>query len=390
MKLVQDIRDYLKIEYLLLFLFSFEILDKHHFIIFALFAFLFVKGRIKIVSNSQFALLIAWGISYWIFGHSHLWSEIQVPSLWCVFLIGYSMVNTREDFPIILIIVALGFALEGLLTVYNAEGTQFAVDEDSRFVDSLWGSAKRAISAQNVTMYLFSGCLVYILQKKEIPVLVKVLAVIFELGFLYNSIMIAMRSSLLFNPLIIAISFIAFNGIKFKGKHLFFLLIILSLFVVLYAINFYGIRSFFEDSFLFTRLTEEADGGIAHNSRYNLQGRFWDVYDQDYFGGLHDKIDFYFHNIWLDMYSFSGIISAVLFMFLTISFIKTFINVYKKAEREERSLLAGVFAAFMLPFYMDPMLWAAPCYFAIFIMFYGMLVRKKYIINYNYHLLLMR
>lgn len=366
-----------KIEYILLFLVSVEFLYKHHFLIFGLFLLLLCKGMIiKQAFNVDFLWAFIWGVFYFIFG-DRTYSILHVPALMCSFLIGYCMLMEKIDVFRILLVIGVGYGLEGLMTLYFAGGyVSFAIDESSRTIQSIWGS-QVGLTAQNAILYLFSGIIVYIIANRNIKLIWKIIAILFELGFVYDSMRIASRSPLLFCPIIIISSLIAYNGRKMRIRTILSFFIIVLVLFILYNINFLGIKANLENSFLFYRITEQADGGAVNNSRFGLQSRFFDVWTLDMFGGLHNKLGYYFHNTWLDMYAFSGIFGFITFIILTIRFVVDFIYVYRRTDSEERSVWTGVFTAFMLPMYFEPHYWGAPAYFAFFFVFYGMLSKRR-------------
>lgn len=105
-----------------------------------------------------------------------MWSNLQVPSWLAAFLVGFTLCKDKRSFFDVLLIIALGYAVEGLLTVTLSEGmnAMIAWDNDvasvDRKVDSFLGNGiTRSFSALNVSYYLYSGLLVYILFRKEEP-----------------------------------------------------------------------------------------------------------------------------------------------------------------------------------------------------------------------------
>lgn len=381
---------YGKFEYLLLFLMSIELFGMHHFVLLFLFLCLCFKERI----GSQFyvfdfGILLLWGGMYWLFiDGSHLWSNLQVPSWLAAFLVGSTLCKDKRSFFDVLLIIAIGYAVEGLLTVTLSEGmnAMIAWDNDvasvDRKVDSFWGNGiTRSFSALNVSYYLYSGLLVYILFRKEEPFWNKSLALIFGFSFILISLRIAMRSSLLFNPLIFAISYFGLLSKKTgRGGRTSAFFLICLIFVLLY---FSGLFEKLTDSYLFYRIDTQEDGGFAHNSRFALQASFWTVWDQYPWGDLHDHVGHYFHNTWMDIYAFSGIISAALFLILTIRFLFNAFYIFKRTDGFERSLILGILAAFYLPFYMDPMFQAAPAFMAFYVLVFGMLSKRRYMISHT-------
>lgn len=373
----KQIKCFFKLEYLLLFLVAFEPFDRHHFVVFLLFLYLYVKRRIdNRLFNYDFLLVFLWCLFYQIFG-KQTYSVIHMPALICAYIIGYSMVNDRISIFRSLLVIAVGYGIEGILTVYYSGGMVALIgDEMSRSIPSLW-EGMRGLTSQDALLYIFSGLIVYILTNKNIDWRWKVLSVLFELGVVYDSLRTASRSPIVYSVIIIIASLIAYNSQRIKGRSLVWLLLIGAALGIMYANDIFGIRSTVEDSLLFMRFSENVDGGASNNSRFDLQSKFWNVWTLDMWGGLHSRVGFYFHNCWLDMYAFSGIITFVAFTLLTIRFVVNMLFVYKRSDYEERSILAGVFVAFMLPMFFEPLYWAAPAYFAFFIIFYGMLAKRR-------------
>lgn len=377
--MIKQIKGLFKIEYFLLFLIAFELFDKHHLFIFVLFLYLLKEGMIHHVPlKLDFLCVLFWCISYYIFGTT-TFSILHVPALLCAFFIGYCLTVDKTSVFYLLLIIGVGYGLQGLLTVYfSSDLTIYAEDEMSRSIMSLWGRP-RGVTSMIVTFFIFSGIFVYILMNKTVKLGWKVLSLFFELGFFLVSLRIAARSPLVFCPIILMISLVAYNSRKVNVKSLLLGLLIALFIFIFYEVNIFSIKTIYENSYLSIRISEQYDGGLLDNGRFDLQSRFINVMSMDIYGGLHKKIGYYFHNVWLDMYAFSGLLGFLSFIVLTIRLFINFIIVFRRSDNEERSVWAGVFAAFVLPMYFEPLYWAAPAYFTFLFIFYGMLSKRRYI-----------
>lgn len=372
-----NIKKYFSFEYICLFLIGLELLGHFHFVVFLLALVMLQRKKIETPTGLSLVAILLFSILTPLFYHESMWSAV-LPLAWiCIFLIGYSCCKDNRSAFVILLCVAIGYGIQGLLTAYYGADSIVAIDEDSRWVKSFWGDSERSISAQNVTMYLFSGLLVYIIQNQNIKRIWKILAISFELGFFYNTMVTAMRSSLIMPPIIIFISLLAYmRNSKAIGRIIFIAILLIVACIVLYQVDFLGFKSMYEGSYLLSRLDSKVDGGIAHNSRFELQSRFFDVWMLAPFGGLHQKTHFYFHNAWLDFYGNVGIVPSIVLIAITLNMIFKYFFLFKRVDNAELSYLTGTMLAFFLPFYMDPMYDAAPCYFSLFLMFYGMITKR--------------
>ena len=373
-------KEYFKIEYILLFLISFEVFNLHHDWLLALGLFLLLKSFSKFaygIKKYSFWLLLSWGLLYFLFLKEIAWSRIQIFSILSAFLIGYYLVKDEYSFFKLFFVFAIGYALEGVLTAYFSGGFIIAENGSDRVLQSIWGN-NRSVSAQNVTMYLFSGVFVYLLQKKEISLFWKIVIIFFEVFFVvFNVMRTAMRSSLIMPPIIIVVSYLVYIKKNKRAKSLIWVAAAILIIIVLFNDNFLGLKTIFEDSYVYSRFDNQDDGGIIHNARFELQRSFFKTWYLYPFGGMHKALGYYFHNTWLDMYAFGGIFSAILFFIITIRLLRMFFFVVRRVSSQEQSLITGILLAFLLPFYMDPMFWAAPCYFAAFIMYFGALNKRK-------------
>ena len=109
-------------------------------------------------------------------------------------------------------------------------------------------------------------------------------------------------------------------------------------------------------------------------SRPNLLGEFFTIFYKHPFGGLTNELsNRYVHNVFLDFYTFGGIISFIVstsfFVFLFI-YLSYFVRLFKTHSIFERSIITCVIAAFIGLGFIEPIYQANPhCLTPLFIIF---------------------
>ena len=370
-------RDFLTLEFFVLFLCSIEFLSKFYSLIILLFFVVWMKGYLKDfpLQNKNFIYIVLFILSYLVFAYKDV--PIIIVPVWLLsYIIGYGLSNNSRRFFETWFLIAFGIALHSFLIFY-ININQFGVDAmGNRIMRDIWGGElMRGATALACSFLLGSSIVVsfFNYQKRR---LLPILFLVFILyGAFFNSVSTASRSSLVYPALIMAISYFPLVEKKNRMRYLSLGLLIIAFVAVLYIGDAFGIRSFFENQYLYERFSEKEGGGIVENQRLDLWKYFFAHIDQYMFGGGTFSITGdrdYVHNIILDTFAIGGIVPSFFLLLLIISFIKSGIRFYKKSDEIYfLSLILGLIFGFLLIFMTEPIIQAANWFFSFFLMLVG-------------------
>lgn len=366
------------LEYLLLFLSFMNFGNKAAYFIFGLFVFLMIRKKILISSMDKGSLfmLVCFCIMYAIFGSAYL-SGTMIPAWLCSFLIGVSMVDRKESLLPVIGAVALGLLAEGFLTVWYSP--TFTIDTmGDRFFQSIWGNGQRASTAQDCSFYLYSACMLYLVLSKNTWFAFKILFFALGFFFVFDALVTATRSVLLYCIVVIIFSYFIEHPIR-QFKYFAIGIIILVAVFFAYNTNFLGFQSFFESSFLFERIANEDDGGVLHNSRLGSWSVFANHWSDYLWGGLRSANTIsYMHNILLDTYASAGLLTFLFLLMLIINSITITYKIYKCDNTRNKYLISSCLISFLLVFNSEPIIESAPIFFMAYLFFVGMINKYYY------------
>lgn len=374
-------RDFLTLEFFVLFLCSIEFLSKFYSLIILLFFVVWMKGFLKDfpLHTKNFIYLVSFVLSYLVFAYKDV--PIMIVPVWLLsYVIGYGISNNSKRFFETWFLIAFGIALHSLLIFYF-NINQFGVDAmGNRIMHDIWGGGLMRGATTLACSFLLGSAIVvpfFNYQKTRIWPILFVIFIIY--GVFFNSVSTASRSALVYPALIIAISYFPLMEKKNRTKYLSLALFIITFITVLYVEDAFGIRSFFENQYLYERFSEKEGGGIVENQRLDLWKYFFAHIDQYMFGGGTFSISGdrdYVHNIILDTFAIGGIVPSLFLTLLLINFIKSGIRLYKKSDEVYfMSLILGLMFGFLLIFMTEPIIQAANWFFSFFLMLVGGLDR---------------
>lgn len=189
---------------------------------------------------------------------------------------------------------------------------------------------------------------------------------------LFSIINMARRTSLV----IIIITLTLFTLlVKNKKATWFYLVVFFTILIYVYSVNKWNVRTFFEDSIFFKRITGAID--VRGDTRINIWSAAINHIWKNPFGNYEvfsTKIG-YAHNLWLDVAGKAGII-PVLFLLL-----HTFYNIFNSAKvilnkaypDLLRFILLGFSTAFLVTFFVEPVMEGLFNLFCVFCLFSGMI-----------------
>ena len=155
------------------------------------------------------------------------------------------------------------------------------------------------------------------------------------------------------------------------------------MFVVAYQINLFGLKKFILSSHLIQR------NAVLESSR-------WQVYREiitnffEFIGGWMTGGDIvlstgYAHNMWLDIYIFSGIVPTLFFLIYTIRVLREMFKCYQKSETMKEKLMIVAFVlGILLNWAVEPVLEANPYYVSVCIAIFSLIEEYAFTLRKNF------
>ena len=367
--------------YVLLFLTFVNFANNLNYLLVLTFLWLFLNKKISVRSFDTLTstCFIIFCFTYIAFGSAYL-SVSTIPSWACAFVIGYSIVKKNDDVLPVLSVVALGLLAEGVLTIFLSPS--FTMDSSGdRFFNSIWNGQQRPGTAQDCSFYMYSACAFYLAGHDRVKLPFKVFFVVLAFYFVFDSLVTATRSVLLYCTIILFFAYFIKNRItKFSSFSIviFFIVII----YVCYLSNVFGIKTIFGDSFLFQRIVNGDDGGVMHNSRLGSWNTFFDHWMDFPLGGLRhaNKISF-MHNILLDTYASAGIFTSLALLIIILRNLLFVFRSYRRSNNITKYLLPSCFLSFILVFNSEPIIESSHSFFAAYLFFVGVVCKYNSLNN---------
>ena len=342
-----------------------------------------MKGFYKVspILNKSFIYIILFVFAYLLFAYRDI--PLLIVPIWLLsYVIGFGLSDNSNRFFRMWLLIAFGIALHSFLIFLT--NISFGVDAmGNRIMQDIWGGGvMRGATALACSFLLGSAMIIpfFLWQKKKVwPIIFSVFIIY---GAFFNSVSTASRSALIYPAIIVAMSYFPLIEKKNRKKYILLAVLIVGLIVAFYLGNVFGIRSFFENQYLFERLSEKAGGGIVENERLDLWKDFLEHIDEYMFGGStfgENGDRDYVHNIILDTFAIGGVAPALFLTFLIVGFIKVAFRLYKKStENSFKALILGLIFGFLLIFMTEPIIQAANWFFSFFLMLVGGLDRINY------------
>lgn len=378
------LQDFLSLEFILLFFCSVEFLSKFYSLIILLFLVVWLRGYFKVssIASKNFLYITLFILSYWLFAYKDI--PILIVPVWLLsYVIGFCLSDNTNRFFRMWLLIAFGIALHSFL-IFVTNINKFGVDAmGNRIMQDIWGGElMRGATALACSFLLGSAMIIpfFLRQKNKFWPIVFSIFILF--GAFFNSVSTASRSALIYPTIIIAVSYFTLIERKNRIKYISLAVLIVCVVVVLYLGNAFGIRSFFEDQYLFERISEKEGGGIIENQRLELWNDFFAHIDKYVLGGgsFGDTGDRdYVHNIIFDTFAVGGVVPALFLTLLIISFIRVAFRLHKRSEDKSfKTMIIGLMFGFLLIFMTEPIIQAANWFFSFFLMLVGGLDRINY------------
>ena len=159
--------------------------------------------------------------------------------------------------------------------------------------------------------------------------------------------------------------------------------IIIIVVLFLYQHDIFGVKSSYEKSYLYTRLTYHNAGDLAGNDRIDKKYEYVRNASKYLFGGNYlSKVEGfgYAHELWLDIYDDAGAIPYIMMVLYSIISGTHFIKVGKdqRVDHNWRIVIITMLIIIMLQFFVEPILSGSPMILYSFIIMDGALARWLY------------
>lgn len=341
--------------------------------------------RKRIIITLPFVLLICFISSYFILDtylkQTFTYKFLYALSVICIYQIGYQFIDTRDSSDVIIEqiirLISITYFFYVLVSIVNSviKG-QLAI---SRNPLNIWTGDLRAAThygSMLVFPLAYGICLLFTNRDRKD----KFLGILLTIGSLIQTLMIAGRSIILFTVLGIVIAY--FYSIKLKGqftsKHLKQLCLCLALIFMGYIVfeaNIFNVQTIFNNSQMGKRLlngqtsTIEEDGRMKHlrfffeNIKYSLWGG---GYTRLHSGNL--------HNVYLNVFDLSGIVSFSFLVMFTLNVMSKFKKClsFHFVKFETKMFLFVIFVLNFIQLFMEPVMESVPVMFWCLIMLTGM------------------
>lgn len=305
------------------------------------------------------------------------------PSTMCIF--GYELISkdtAESDFLWYVYIVSLGFFLHAIISiVLSAKSGVFQYNAEH--VRDVWTG--RMISRTIMGMYMMpivcvSIPMLFRVEGKKL-LLQRLLAITAVVSSLLASIYVGNRALLIISGILLMASLVmTFRFTKNKNRLLVFSLVSLLILIILTGSNVVNLEHFVSTSFLSKRSKD-----IESDARFEVYKLVIQNFGNYLFGWLssggHIKGTTlkWAHNVWLDIYTYGGLIPFVFFFNYSLRVIRDTISVLKNrflkitTKVTAIALLIGIF----LNWAIEPVLQSNPYFLSACCMIFGMYTSLK-------------
>ena len=377
-----------RILYLLIFLFAlgFGNFERYiHAVVFLIYVYVVFRsgGRLSIYKGSPVAPLALWGVIYFAFyaleGNDFLTGLFYYfigPVLF--WLVGRDIASEKNENTNLYLVLAVcsGLLIHGILNISTSISGGYFLN-NAEYIHDYWSGrmASRTIVGMYMTPFVCVAIPIVFLWDKGVKTIVKVLLFAGTIVALGLSIYVGNRALLVIAVLVLMFS--VFYGMRVsKNKLRSLLAIIFGLFLILIILsgNVINVEGFIENSFLGRRSTNLLQDGrwavYAHVFKHFFDFTFGWVSNN---GGIQSVGLEWAHNIWIDIYIYSGLLPAVAFLIFSVKSFRNSISIVKnyKISTSLRMISIITLIGIFLNWAVEPVLIANPYYFVICCFVFG-------------------
>ena len=340
-------------------------------------------GKLNIYKRSPVAPLALWGVVYFAF--YALEGNDFITGLFYYFvgpvifwLVGRDIASEKDEKTNLYLVLSecSGLLIHGILNISTSiSGGYFLYNAE--YIHDYWSGrmVSRTIVGMYMTPFVCAAIPIIFLWDKGVKTIVKILLFGGTLAALGLSIYVGNRSILAISILVLAFSVLYGMRVS-KNKVRTFVGIVIGLILLILVLSgsVIDIGNYVSNSFLSRR-----------NANLLQDGR-WAVYSyvfRHFFdfilgwissnGGVMDVGLKWAHNLWIDIYIYSGIIPALLFLVFSIRTLRNSLRLVKnvKISSSLRLISIIVLIGIYLNWAVEPVLSANPYYFAICCFIFG-------------------
>lgn len=362
---------------IILFLFSLNFMNKANYIYVALVSIFIIwmyKKKVKISLTSEFFILTLGFTLYFLIYNINFSVSLQsFITFWIGpifgYFLGYHIINKKSNLDIIKVssIIVWGLFSYGMLNMI----LYFTRGVDGRLVPNIWTGGWTTATLQGTFFTLICSLLFYSIYIVESRF--KKVCLIFSILFcIYSTLQIASRTILIiiFITLIVNVMlYVYLNQTKYKRLLNIFLkmLLIISIIIICYNINFLKIKDIYEQSEFYNRVNSEYQTNLQEDPRFEMYRTVIKEMFNYPMGGKKISGINYAHNLWLDIANVVGIIPfflIVLYSIMTLLTIAKFIK-NKYIREKKKYLVISLYSSMTINFMVEPILEGVPYMFII-------------------------
>lgn len=369
---------YRKIILFILFLTAMNIFQYGTYLVFLLFAAVVIVDR-KMKIDQTGLLLLLFAITYVIFcginGESYSNSLFRIVIFPLAYMIGLSLYKeaTEKKIRNIILFIAVSMAMRPMVNfAYNLilEGEKAFKSGES--VDIGTGVVSAA-TGQAAYYFFLIGTLAYVffaLKEKKLRFAMFVLYIV----SLIHDIALGGRTFILLTviSLVVGLIYSLYSSKEKSPVYKAVLIIALLLFAVyvLFTFNVFGLRDFYESSYMYFRLYSIYSISFLETSRIDRKLVYISNMFKYPFGGNNIRRNLgvgYAHELWLDVFDDAGWIPYLLLCIYTLVSIFRWLRLAKGLkDRSIGVLVIGLLAVLLTAFFLEPILAGCPTVFAMY------------------------
>lgn len=342
---------------------------------------------LKGVNNKMFfwtlAIIIAFSAVYGLISYYYgLLTPLsfirQVYYPFALFMLGNLLVRKdysyKKTYTFLFSIIA-GSSLYGALSLYNAT-YRLGIPAEFRTAVDIWNGAQ--IAATGLNSYVSLGlCLlpiIFLSSKKEKNIKWRFISLLAFIASAFATIQLANRTGILI--VVASVILVAVLSKKTKSfmRNSVVSILLIGLGAVIYITDTFGVKSWWENSLVYSRFLESSLGDDPRFEAWSLA--ITGLFDHPMGGRLTDVGIYYAHNTWLDIGVDGGVISLVLFGVFTLTSIVILYQFLKiKHPPTLKVLIISIHAGFFITFLFEPVMQGLMDYFTFYCFLVGVLLR---------------
>lgn len=375
-----------KIFYIALILFSLDF-KLQGISIFILYSFCFILKQKRILLSKDSFFLIVMSGSFFISYIFSSYFEMSILKNLCAvvlaYIVGSNLKLKEKEIKNIVILSAVFMSFHGVLNlIYNYIIFGKNVLSNSRTYD-IWSQAVSASTGQATKFVpliaiFYSFC--FFEKNKKIKIF---LSIIILMIFIYN-MGLGGRTTILLLIISLFTTIVYFLLKEFKIKYFFkivlFILLILSVFYIIYNFDILGIRSILEKSYFIHRFFSKSGQGINEDPRLERKIFYYKHFFEYLWGGnvigKELKIG-HAHELWLDIFDMAGIGPYLCICIYTMNSIVRAVKFYKLKSLNKSSsvMIANFYTIMLLQFLAEPILDGSPKLLILYCFIDGLIFR---------------